>query len=192
MKNFKIGYTDIFLDDMGSGSGKITISDTTNDYNFSKYWGSMGSDLEQFLCEINPSYFSTKLNPFDKGVFDSKQTLRSVRKHIKEEMSWELPWYKFMSAQKELRERLNEIQSTVYDARDFVDMMSSLTNDIMCFDLNYQEEKDFKSIIKQLEEEPWHFIINKASRQTIFLQELLPKIKKHIQLHKQPQQITNN
>lgn len=184
LKHLKIGTTDIFLDNKGEGKGKITISDTSMDYNFSHYWGAMGCDLEEFIQGINEYYFSSKLNPGDNGVFCPKSTMRNVRKFIKEELSYELPWYSYLSAQKELRERLREIENACNDEKDFIDYMMSLTDDLMCYDLNYQDETDFKGIIKVLGQEPWSWIEKVESPKTVWLKEFLPKLKKGLALEK--------
>jgi len=131
----KIDDTDIILQDEGDGRGKITISNSWG-YNYSHFWGSMGGSLKEFLLRINEGYFIDKLSDFDdRGVFDGKATMTAVRKHIREEMSYELPWYKYMSAQKELREKFKEMER-IEDENSFVDAMSSLESSLIVWDLD--------------------------------------------------------
>lgn len=177
MEHIQIDETDIFLDDMGDGRGKIIISNTWG-YNFSHFWGSMGSDLKEFLTRINKSYFINKLLPhYDNGQFDPKKTIRNVRKYIRTE--FDIPWYQHMSAHKELREFLKELE-TCDSQRLFVHYMSNISDSIHCFDLNYQDEQEFKSALKVLECEPWHFIEMGPSNSQIFLEKLYPKLQKKL------------
>ena len=180
MEVIKIGETDIMLDDMGNGKGKITISNTYG-YNFSYYWGSMGRSLREFLRETNESYFiSNLLPPYDSGEFDGKKTMRNVRKFIKDEMSYELPWYKYMEQQKNLRERLNEIQRCESD-RQFVDEMMRISQDVDgCYELDKYDREEFISALKMLECEPWHWIEMGPSDNERFLTKLFPKLQKEL------------
>lgn len=179
MKHIKIRTTDIFLDDKGNGRGKITVSDTAMDYNFSYYWGAMGSDLSEFIQQINPSYFAGKLCR-ELYVMDVKKTMANVRSCIKEE----LPWYKYPSAQKELRQELNEIQDSVESKESFVGHMESLLDNIICYDLDYYETESFKDTLRGVIEMPWNLIIEKPSRQYEWLESLLPKLQKEVSKQK--------
>lgn len=182
MKHIKIGNTDVFLDDKGEGKGKITISDTEYDYNFSFYWGAMGCNLEEFLLQINPDYFEGKLNMGDQGVFDAKGSIKNVRRYIREEMEYQLPWYLYPSAQKELRERLRWIEEYCCSEDEFVNDMTTLTESIYCMDLTRNEERNFLGIISELEQEPWYFIEKKPSQKSVWLKNFLPKLKKELSL----------
>lgn len=178
MEVLKIDQTDIILDDEGDGRGKITISNTYG-YNYSTYWGSMGKrGLKEFLLGMNNDYFINRLVS-DTGVFCGKKSVKNVRRFIREEMSYELPWYKFMKAQKELRERLKELESCDSD-RDFVSAMSNLSGSLYCLELSYDDEKEFNEILGVLETEPWHFIDYKPSNDVIFLERLFPKLQKKL------------
>lgn len=175
MKILKIGSTDIFLDDQGHGKGKITISDGwMGAYNY--FWGAMGGSLEDFLLSINTSYFVDKLCrlPYQ---FDGKLSARNIRKHIRTELAYELPYWKFMDAQKELREKIKELENCE-SANEFVDACCRLPDNLLCIDLSYDEEKEFKGIIRDtFTSEPWHFIEESESREAIWLADLHSKIK---------------
>tara|TARA_R110000796_G_scaffold88978_1_gene192343 strand:+ start:1321 stop:1875 length:555 start_codon:yes stop_codon:yes gene_type:complete len=177
MNHIEIGNTDVFLEDLGEGKGKITISDTEG-FNFSHYWGSMGGPLDEFILQLDEGYFSMKLKPIDdRGVFCSKRSVSAIRKFIKEEYSYELPWYAFKEFQKELREELREISKYSHSEEDFVRRCEELRNHCWYSD-GYKQEKEFKEIMDSLFQEPWHFIVKTESNDTIFLKNLLPKLKK--------------
>jgi hypothetical protein len=167
--------TDVFLDYKGTGKGKITISDTDWGYNFSHYWGAMGCELDKFLMEISPSYFAGKLSS-ESYVMDIKKTMVTVRRAIKEE----LPWYRYVSAQKELREELNGIQSSVETKEGFVNAMNDLVENIICFDLDLDDRREFKKVLSGIVQEPWYFIQETPSKQYRWLESLLPKIQKYL------------
>lgn len=179
MKHIEIGNTDVFLEDLGNSKGKISITDTEG-YNYSYFWGAMGDSLEKFLCRINEDYFAMKLRPMgDNGVIDLKLSVREIRKFIREEYAYELPWYKYMEFQKELREKLKEIEEYSYSEEDFVRRCSEIPNSCW-YSLDYKAEKEFVKIMECLFQEPWHFIVNGESKHTKFLKKLLPKIKKKL------------
>lgn len=167
--------TDVFLDSQGTGKGKITVSDTEMDYNFSHYWGVMGCDLEKFIKSIDPGYFAGKLCG-EHWIMDLKKTMANVRSCIKEE----LPWYKFPTAQKELREELNDIQNSVETKEGFVNAMEDLADNVHCFELDIQERREFKDTLKSAIEHPWYLIVEKPSQQYQWLEGLLPKIQKKL------------
>lgn len=179
MKHIEIGNTDVFLEDLGNGKGKISITDTEG-YNYSHYWGAMGGNLEEFLCHINEDYFAMKLKPDeDRGTFDANLSVREIRKFIKEEYSYDLPWYKYMEFQKELREKLKDIERYAYNEDEFVRMCYDIP-DSNWDSLDYRAEIEFVSIMKSLFEEPWYFIVRSESKHTKFLKKLLPKIKQQL------------
>lgn len=179
MEKITIDSTDIILEDLGNEQGKIIIADTYG-YNYSTYWGAMGGSLKEFLMRINEDYFINRLLPSDdRGVFSGKKSVRNVRKHIKTELSYEIPWYKYMSAQKELRERLKEIESCESD-HEFIDAMQRISNDVYCFELDRHDEERFKDALKSLESEPWHFIETEPSRHSIFLHRIFKRLQKEL------------
>lgn len=180
MRIIKIDETEIFLDDLGSGRGKITISNTYG-YNFSYYWGSMGSSLCEFLCNIDESYFITKLSnkPYS---FNSKLTAKDIRKYIRKELSYDLPWYKYMEFQKSLREWISGIEE-IESENEFVDYCYNILNSyVLDFStLNRHEEKEIRDILKSsFMQEPWHFIQQGDSHEAVFLKKLFKKLQKEL------------
>ncbi len=172
----RVGITKVFLEDFGENRGEITISDFENGA-FTYYWGSMGSDLKTFLKRTNKDYFARKLCT-NTYVFDAKRTVKNVRKQFREANL--IPWYHFGSAQKELRKAINELEYA-HSGDEFIRMMMSLMDNIHCFGLNYQEEKEFKGLIGDFFDcEPWHFIIEKTSHQYNWLADLHTKLIKQI------------
>ena len=175
MNRFKIKTADIILENYEKGQGKIIISDLYNG-SFSYYWGSMGESIEEFLMSINSSYFAGKLcvNQF---VFSGKQTAKEIRKYIREEMKYDLPWYRFKDGQKELREKIKEIERSEnqYEALSIIE---SLPNSLFCLDMDYKEEKEFIQIIKDMvSTEPWNFLQNDYSQEYRYLTKLHKQIK---------------
>ena len=175
MNRFQIQTADIILENIENGKGKIIISDLNNG-SFSFFWGAMGDTIENFLKGINSSYFADKLcnNRFD---FSAKKTAKEIRRYIREEMSYELPWYKFQSAQKELREKIKEIErcDNQYEA---LSLIQGLPNNLMCFDLDSKEEREFLSIISNMVScEPWNFLQNDYSREYKYLENLHAQIR---------------
>tara|TARA_R110000796_G_scaffold250514_1_gene379588 strand:- start:7050 stop:7598 length:549 start_codon:yes stop_codon:yes gene_type:complete len=179
MKHIEIGNTDIFLEDLGPSKGKISITDTEG-YNYSHFWGAMGGNLEEFITKINEDYFATKLKPDgDGGVFDAKLSVRAIRRFIKEECSYDLPWYEFMEFQKELREKLKDVENYSHSEADFVRRCSDIPDSFWSA-LDYKAEREFVDIIEGVFQEPWHFIVKSESKHVRFLKKLLPQIKKQL------------
>ena len=175
----RLNGADIIFQELGKGQGKLIVSGE-NEHNYSYYWGSMGAEtLKEFIKGIGVDYFVGNMLPItDRGEFDSKETMKSIRKYIKEELSYELPWYKFMSAQKELREKLKEMEGCISDEREFVDVMNDFSSSLYCDELSLSEEKEFKDIISGLECEPWHFIVKGDSRDSTYLKQLHKDLQK--------------
>ena len=175
LEKFYIGETKIILDDLGEGRGSLTISDGYNAYDY--FWGSMGGTLNGFILRINNGYFAGKmLGHRDNYEFDAKISLRNVRAQLKED----LPWYEYMSAQKELREELRNLKYCL-SKEEFVNELSDLHHNLMCYDLNRYEEVEFLDIIRNgICCEPWHLLGTKPSHEYNFLANLLPKLQKHI------------
>lgn len=177
-----IGKTKILLENKEYGQGKITVSNI-NYGEFDMYWGAMGGTLEDFLCRINEHYFTDKLLGHISGqVFAPKGTFREVRKFIREEL--DLPWYKHMEFQKDLRKKLSYFQerceeygSEQYFVEHFCDNLERRLDFHLISDRWEREsiEKDFESI-----NEPWHFICTKDSRTTKWLKKLHGQIKEKL------------
>ena len=178
---FKIEDTEIILQNYEFGQGKIIISNTYG-YNFSTYWGSMRSSIEDFLLSINEGYFITKLSdPTDNGVFDPIGTVRNIRKYIREECKYDLPWYKHLEFQKSLRDELKEIERFCENEYEFVDYCQKFPNRLDYSSLDRYDECEVKSLIDSIfKQEPWNFIEKCDSQKTKFLKKLFPKIKKHL------------
>jgi hypothetical protein len=140
----------------------------------------MRSTIKEFLCSIDSSYFVNALkSPYDRGSFDAKTTLKAVRRYIRKDMSYELPWYKFREAQKELRSEFKRIEKECEDEREFVDRMQRIKD--ISFDIDdYWEEKYFKEALSGLCDEPWHFICKGDSYDTNYLKKLFPLIQKEL------------
>tara|TARA_R110002124_G_scaffold61218_1_gene167895 strand:- start:13 stop:561 length:549 start_codon:yes stop_codon:yes gene_type:complete len=178
MNRLNIKTADVLLENYEVGQGKIIISDL--DFgSWSFYWGSMGSKIEEFIQGINADYFANKLC-VEREVFCSKATATAIRKYLKEELSDDLPWYKFASAQKEMREKIKEIENS-YSQEDALHQMSTMHENLMCYDLDRQDEKEFLGIIEGVFScEPWHFLQTKPSREYNYLHKLHKSLKTHL------------
>lgn len=108
MKTIQIGSTEVILQNYEINQGKIIVSDLYNG-SYSYYWGSMGGTLEEFIKSIDSCYFAGKLCT-DMYVFSGEKTAKAIRRHIKQNMNYDLPWYKYMPAQKELREAIKDLE----------------------------------------------------------------------------------
>lgn len=182
-ETLRIGSTDVILQDYEPGKGKIIISDDDYGYNFSYFWGAMGegSNLRDFLCRINSSYFVGKLSCRTQGDFDAKKTFTNIRKYIREEMSYELPWYKHMNFQKDMREHLRDWERDCVNEHDFV----GCWNDFMKYTLDYyliEDKYDREHVEKSFNgiEEPWSFIAYKTPREHIWLENFHKKLQKFL------------
>lgn len=180
MRLINIGITDIILQNYEDGQGKIIISNFDFDYNFSFYWGSMGqnTNIEQFLCEINSSYFVDKLSARINGVLDSKKTFSNFRRYIREEI---MQWFQYVEFQKDMRYKLNDFQTECYDERQFVQMFTNFCDHVLDYSLidDWYDEKEIKSSFTGICE-PWNFIVNKPPRENIWLEKLHVKLKKEL------------
>lgn len=179
MRKIELGSTDIFLENYKTGQGKITISSGDNGA-FTFYWGAMGSNIEEFIQNTNSDYFATKLSTHP-DEFDSKLSIRNVRKYIREELSFELPWYRYLEGQKALRERLKEIEQGAFNEQHFVNLMESFTDNLFT-ELDISEEKEFFEILRNsIECEPWHFIHKSESSQFKWLKSIHEELKRFLQ-----------
>lgn len=172
-KQLRIGSTDVILTDYEIGQGKIIISDDNYGYNFSYYWGSMGSDLNIFLKEINSSYFVNKLGPIERGGIDLKATMKNVRHYWKTECG--ISWYNYMDEQKTLRQELKIVETHSYDEQDFVRRMQSI--DSAFYFRPSMFKSDFQEAVEQISCEPWHHIVCKEHPQNTWLEKFFVKLK---------------
>lgn len=174
----KIDNTDIFFEDLEKGAGKITISDT-NQGAFTYFWGGMGNKIKEFVKSTNADYFAGKLCN-TKDIFDSKRTIKALRKAFRETYSHDMAWYEFASAQKELRAKIRDLEDCETE-QEFVDRMLIFVDRLDCDDLNYYDEKAFKAKLKDFfGTEPWHFIQKSPSREYEWLVKLHKQLKKKI------------
>lgn len=176
MEKITIKETDIILDDLGESKGKIVVSNHFT--NSSTYWGAMGGSLVDFILSIDNDYFANRLcsNRFE---FNKKATFANVRRFIREEM--DLPWYKEVNFQKDLRWDLNKFQENCYSEESFVNGWDSFINNLSYHNLECQSwesesiEKSFKGIC-----EHWNFIGKTESQEYKFYLKLLPELKKEL------------
>ena len=180
----KIDYADVIFDDRGNGAGKLTISDTVNQMNFSYYWGSMGCPLKEFVASIDQYYFSKNLIGYSESyIMDVKKTFTAVRKRIKEE----IPFYEEMEWQKELREELKSAQENCYSEDHFISQMIGLPEKLWFGHIFHKYDRDsLKSRLEDALCEPWHLIEKKESPAAKYLQDLHKKLKKHIKNEHKP------
>lgn len=173
----KIDNTDIFIEDYERiGHGKVTISDSYMGA-FTYTWGAMNSKTVDFLKSISSDYFARNLCK-EMFVFDGKQSVTNIRKYIKDELKYELPFYKFQKLQKEMRLELKKLEKCTSEY-EFVDMCIGLPNKITCPDVSYKEENEFKKIIDGVfTTEPWNFIGKKHSPEYLWLVQIFEKLKK--------------
>jgi len=171
MEVIKIDYADIILDDKGDGKGKVTVSDTQF-YTSSYYWGAMGAPLKEFLKSINSDYFAGKMcsNTYQN---DPKKTIQNIRRYIREEMNYDLPWYKFMDEQKKLREFLRELEG--YDCNMIVNELFNIKTRFI------GEDSEFLDIIEgHLSVEPFHFIGQTVTPDYRYFEKLHKKLKRKL------------
>lgn len=170
MRRIKIEQTDVFLENFEKlGQGKITISDPWMGA-FTYSWGAMGSDILEFIKTINSDYFAGKLC-CENYVFDAKTSVKNIRKYIKEDMKYDLPYYKFTELQKELRVELKKLEKCSTD-NEFVDSCFALPERLLCMGATYREENEFKDIISDIFKKPWGFIGQKPSPEYVWLKKI--------------------
>jgi hypothetical protein len=175
---FKIDNTDVFIEDLGEGKGKLSITNTYG-HNYSYYWGAMGSNITEFILRINSEYFADKLLGYQSCyTFCPKQTFSNLRKYIKDEMC--LNWYEHMEFQSEMRVSINEFQSECDSADHFVYGFNTFVDSLPYYLIDCRFDRDsVKSSFKNISE-PWHFIGDKPSENYKWLLGLHKKISKVI------------
>lgn len=180
IERIKIDNVDVFLEELGAGKGKITLSDTYN-HNYSYFWGSMGCTLKQFLCRIDAGYFAKNLIGSNVSYeMDVAKTFTAIRKFISSEL--DLPWYKFPEFQKDMREKMRGFQSDCEESQSehhFVSAFhSSFINrlDYYLID-NPHDRKEVERNFKYISE-CWNFIEKKHSKEYLWLMAFHGKLKK--------------
>ncbi|TWP23116.1 hypothetical protein ETU10_08450 [Apibacter muscae] len=175
--NFKIGTTDIVLLDYKKGGGKIIIS--SNDHGCFDYeWLCMGSNIKEFLLNINADYFARKLS---KNIlsFSSEKTIEVIKDYIKNDIR--LIEGEFDEEMGILNTYLDKINEYCRYSLEFVEHMLNIWDRIKYLMPDYKKAEKFKkNVIDYLQEEPQHFIQEDYSDGYIFLSELLKKIQKEL------------
>lgn len=179
MNKIQIDNTDIFLENIEFGKGKITISNTYG-YNFSHYWGSMGNSLEDFLLRIDSGYFIGKLCSNSQGDFSGKRTVKNIRKVLREEFSYEIPWYKNMEAMKELRKKLKNLETCSSENEFFFEVSYITKYDWFLYIDDRYDAREFKNNIESLFSEVHYYFEYEDSREIVFLKDIFKKLQKHI------------
>jgi len=181
-KTFKVLDSTVILEDYGIGKGGIIIATHGTDMNFSYSWCAMGNDdIYEFIASIGADYFTRKLSN-NPNVFSARNSVKEIRRYIREDMKYDLPRYKYMSGQKELRERLSEIKNICDSEREFVDYVSDLHRSLSLFDMDRKEEYEFRELLKDTFGEAWNFIMHEPSIEIIYLEKLLVELKKQLSL----------
>lgn len=180
---YKVGDSDIFLEELGYNKGKITVSDVYG-HNYSMFWGAMGGNLKEFICQINSEYFASKLlGSIDSQVFDTKATFKNVRKHIRDEMG--LKWYEYMDFQKHMREVLKDFENDcisceITNSSYFIDNFKSSFIDRLDYYLiaGFFEKSYLESDLKNIEW--WYLTQTKESPKYKWLEKLHCELKKKL------------
>ena len=182
LEKITIDGTDVFLDDLGNGQGKIIISNSYGE-NYSYYWGAMGTDLKSFIKEINASYFADKLLGYrNESVIDIKTTFKNLRNYIVNEM--DLPYYKHMAFQKDMREKIKNFQDICDDDGGkyrFVDSFhSNFVNSLNFYLIDDSFDRDWIRRGFEGIDEHWHFLEEKPSPSYFWLEKFHKKLKKEL------------
>ena len=180
MNTIQVGNTEVILQNYDLGQGKIIVSDLDKG-SWSYYWGAMGGKtIEEFLKQTNGDYFAGKLCN-EQYQFSAKNTARNIRQHIREEMNYDLPWYKFQSGQKELREKISDLEREASCKYEALNIIEHLHSSLWCLDMSYEDGKEFLSIIEtHFTQEPWWFLGEELSQEYIFLKKLHQKLIKKL------------
>lgn len=178
-RSFKLKNTDIILQDFEFGRGKIIIS---GDYDLSYTWGAMNSTLSEFITRIDSDYFMRNLNSIHQDPIDIKKSLRNFRTDLRRE----LPWYKYLEFQKELRSEIKRTVRYIEDDHSFVDAIIGL-KDQVDYDLvdDKYDRKEVRSIIHGICSEPWHYLENIEHPQKKWLTTLHKDLVKYLKVNKE-------
>lgn len=177
MELINIGITDIILQDFEDGKGKIIVSNFDYDYNFSYYWGAMGNNtnLKQFIKQINPDYFASKLTGHLQDDIDVKATFANLRREIREFM----PWYLNVDFQSDMRRSLSDYQNHTYSQESFVNGWDSFIGSLWFDDCDdYRLDKNEVKSFFEGYCEHWHLIVTKPPKEYYWCLDLHKKLKK--------------
>ena len=170
----RIDDVDVFLEDFGSGRGKITLSGYGHNYSYT--WGAMGGSLQEFIMGMGPNYFADKLcsNTYKDSM---PGTFKALRKHIREDI---LPWYKHMEFQKEMRREISEWQAHCGSGDEFVREFTSFIGRLPYHLIKDRlERQDIESEFQGISE-PWHLIEQEISDEYVWLMKFHDKLKKEL------------
>ncbi len=171
----RIKETDVFFDNQGDGRGKLTLSNWRVSYSY--YWGAMGSDLQSFITRINSDYFASKLlGTRNIYCFCPKKTMRNLRAFIKEE----IPWYKHMGFQKDMREKINDYFSDCETSSDFVNSWNRFVDNLSYYEIDCRyDREEVESVFKDLSE-PWYLIGETTSQEYNWLKDFHGELVNHL------------
>lgn len=180
---FTIENAIITLHNKEINQGSISIKNKATAYSYEMYWGAMGGTIEEFLISINSDYFTDKLlGKRSMQVFDARGTFKNLRKFIREEL--DLPWYKHLDFQKDLREKLHSFQERCDDFNSSEYFVENFSHFVQ-YTLNYYRISDDhdRSVVEEAFNsisEPWEFLDTKYSSESKWLIKLHSKIKKKL------------
>lgn len=168
---------DAILEDKGNGHGLIIIRSVGHGA-FSHYWSAMGCDLDKFIMHVNSDYFAGKLCD-SSYTFDSIGSTRNLRRFIREDLSFDLPWWTYMDQQKEMREEIKALEST-RNEHDFASTCADIPNRIFSSnELNDEcDQRKWGELMHTIFcSSPWDFITTKPSKEYNFLIEVHAELK---------------
>lgn len=182
IKKIRINGWVIYLEDLGDGKGKV-IAESNLGKTYSYFWGSMSSNLEEFITRINADYFAKNLIGYSEMYeMDVKSTFKNIRKYIRTEIG--LAWYQEMEFQKQMREVLNDFQRECEYDKDRLLFVNWFNTSFLNRLDTYLIEDDY--ISKEFEsssgywDEVWDFISEKPTMEFISLKTLHKKLVKHL------------
>jgi len=140
----------------------------------------MNSNIKDFLLRINYDYFYRTLRFDTKGNFNPKSTTSNIRKYIKDEFKYELPFYKHMEFQKDMRIKLKELESITIDSIYYDELY--YLYDRLDFDLvDKHDRSEIQSIFESICRcEQHHFFIYDESDENVFLSKIYKKLIKQL------------
>lgn len=175
MEIIQLKDTTVYLEDFKLGKGKVIVD--TYDGTYSMFWGATGTaNIADFIIEINPEYFSSKLlGSIGITEFCKKNTFASLRKHISDL----LPWYEHLDFQKSMREKIKIFQNDVNDSNSFLYGINKVLEGLDFFLIDNRIdrevlESEFKAI------EAYDFIEHKYSSKYNYLMKIHNQLCKYL------------
>lgn len=167
--------------DIGCGSGEVLFR--LSEAGHTKLIGvDPFTDHMDFMKErmkrTDAGYFANAL-AVEKYVYSGKATAKNVRRYLREELKYDLPWYKHLETQKELRELIKELETC--DSQDYaIQIIGNLHSNVYYWDMDRYEERELSKLLEDhFACEPWNFLETEPSPQYKFL------VKLHKELIKQ-------